>query len=37
MGISVVRNLNRDIPGGPGVKTPHFHCREHGFDHWLGN
>ena len=22
--------------GEPG-KTPHFHCREHGFNPWLGN
>ena len=29
--------LNRDFPGGPVVKTLHFHCREHGLDSWLGN
>ena len=23
--------------GGPVVRTPHFHCREHGFDPWSGN
>ena len=22
----------KDFPGGPVVKTLHFHCREHGFD-----
>ena len=27
----------RDIPGGPVVKTLHFHCREHGFDPLLEN
>ena len=27
----------RDSPGGPVVKTPHFHCRGHGFDPWPGN
>ena len=27
----------RDFPGGPVVKTLHFHCRGHGFDAWLGN
>ena len=26
-----------DFLGGPSVKTPHFHCRGHGFDPWLGN
>ena len=25
------------FPGGTVVKTPHFHCRGHGFDPWLGN
>ena len=25
------------FPGGPVVETPHFHCRGHGFDPWLGN
>ena len=25
-----------DFPGDPGVKTPCFHCRGHGFDPWLG-
>ena len=27
----------RDFPGGPVVKTPHLHCRGHGFDPLLGN
>ena len=26
-----------DFSGGPVVKTPHFHCRGHGFDPWLRN
>ena len=26
-----------DFPGGPVVKIPYLHCREHGFDPWLGN
>ena len=26
-----------DFPIGPMVKTLRFHCREHGFDPWLGN
>ena len=25
------------FPGCPVVKTPCFHCREHGFDPWSGN
>ena len=24
------------FPGGPVVRTPHFHCRGHGFNPWLG-
>ena len=27
----------RDSPGGPGVRTPNFHCRRHRFDPELGN
>ena len=27
----------RELPGGPVVKTPRFHCRGHGFDPWSGN
>ena len=26
----------RDFPGGPVVKTLHFHCRGCGFDPWSG-
>ena len=26
--------LYSDFPGGPMVKTPHFHCRGHGFHPW---
>ena len=26
-----------DFPGSPEVTTPHFHCREHEFNPWLGN
>ena len=26
----------RDLPGGPVVKTAHFHYRGHGFDLWSG-
>ena len=26
-----------DLPGGPVVKTPCFHCLGHGFDPWLEN
>ena len=25
------------LPGGPAVKTLPFHCRERGFNPWLGN
>ena len=25
-----------ESPGGPGVKTPRFHCKGHGSDPWLG-
>ena len=27
----------RNFPGGPAVKAPHFHCRGHRFNPWLGN
>ena len=27
----------RDFPGGPVVKTAHFHCRGCRFDPWSGN
>ena len=26
----------REIPGGPVVRTPHFQCKGHRFDRWLG-
>ena len=26
-----------DFPDGPVAKTPHFYCRGHGFNPWLGN
>ena len=29
--------LSSHFPGGPVVKTLHFHCRGHGFSPWLGN
>ena len=29
--------IARDIPGGPVVRAPHFHCRGCGFDPCLGN
>ena len=25
----------REFPGGPVVRTPHFQCKGHRFDHWL--
>ena len=30
------RNL-KEFPGGPVVRTPHFQCRENGFDPRSGN
>ena len=32
-----MKNLSRDFPGGPVVKTPHSQCRGDGFSPWLGN
>ena len=29
--------LLKDFPGGPVFRTPHFHCRWHGFNPCLGN
>ena len=26
-----------EFPGGPVVRTPHFHCRGHGLHSWSGN
>ena len=31
------RYVHGDFPGGPVVRTAHFHCRGYGFDPWLGN
>lgn len=28
---------SKDFPGRPVVKTPHFQCKGHKFDPWLGN
>ena len=30
-------NNGTDLPGGPVVRTPCFHCRGHGFNSWSGN
>ena len=32
-----VKDKVRDFPGGPVVEAPHFHCRGHRFNPWLGN
>ena len=32
--IMVLRRESGDFPGGPGVKTPCFHCRGHRIDRW---
>ena len=32
----ISKNVLRDFPGGPLVKTAHFHCREHKFYPWWG-
>ena len=26
-----------EFPGGPVIRTPHFHCRGHRFNPWSGN
>ena len=31
------KNRSGDIPDGPVVKTPNFHCRGYGFHSWLGD
>ena len=31
------KKTHREFPGGPLVRTLHFHCREHGFSPWSGN
>ena len=32
-----IKKMWYNFPGGPVVKTPSFHYREHGFDPWSGN
>ena len=32
----ISKNVLRHFPGGPLVKTAHFHCREHKFYPWWG-
>ena len=32
-----VKLKDRDFPGGPVAKTPHFQCTGCGFDPWWGN
>ena len=34
---TVKKVKRRDFPGGPVVKTPHFHCRGRVFEPWSGN
>ena len=34
--LSPVMSPSWDFPGGPVVKTPHFHCRGFGFHPWSG-
>ena len=29
--------IKGDLPGGPVVRTPRFHCRGHRFNLWSGN
>ena len=36
-GKSAFKVCLREFPGGPVVRTPHFHCQGPGFDPWLGN
>ena len=36
-GAGIKKAIKRDFPGGPLVKTLHFHCGRQGFDPWLGN
>ena len=31
------KKMLREFPGCPVVRTPSFHCREHGFNPWSGN
>ena len=37
VGATVRKQKSRESPGGPVVRTPHFHCRGPRFDPWLGN
>ena len=34
---SLKMNQLAELPGGPVVKTPCFHCRGHRFNPWSGN
>ena len=31
-----MKAVSGEFPGNPVVKTPHFSCREHGFNPWSG-
>ena len=33
----IFRNIQREFPGGPAVRTLHFHHPGNGFNPWLGN
>ena len=35
--ITYKKRTERDFPGGPVVKTPHFQSRGHGFNPWSGS
>ena len=35
--ISIYKNKDGDLPGGPVAKTPWSHCRGPGFNSWSGN
>ena len=35
--IAKIKIIIVDFPGGSGVKTLYFQCREHVFDPWSGN
>ena len=34
--VRCIKNANREFPGGPVVRTPHFHCRGPRFDSLTG-
>ena len=34
---NVKKPVSGEFAGGPVVRTPRFHCREHGFGPWSGN